>query len=134
MSTRNPVYRETAAIAIGEVLCVGLMLGIYALAGRLDRSVVLGGMLGGLLSICNFFFMAVGASLAADRAEQQNVKGGAALVRMSFLLRYLVLFLILFAAAKSKRFDLLALVLPLVFVRPILMLGEFFRKSGEKRS
>ena len=76
MSTRNPVYRETAAIAIGEVLCVGLMLGIYALAGRLDRSVVLGGMLGGLLSICNFFFMAVGASLAADRAEQQNVKGG----------------------------------------------------------
>ena len=50
MSTRNPVYRETAAIAIGEVLCVGLMLGIYALAGRLDRSVVLGGMLGGLLS------------------------------------------------------------------------------------
>ena len=28
MSTRNPVYRETAAIAIGEVLCVGLMLGI----------------------------------------------------------------------------------------------------------
>ena len=124
MSTRNPVYRETAAIAIGEVLCVGLMLGIYAL----------GGMLGGLLSICNFFFMAVGASLAADRAEQQNVKGGTALVRMSFLLRYLVLFLILFAAAKSKRFDLLALVLPLVFVRPILMLGEFFRKSGEKRS
>lgn len=106
----------------------------YALAGRLDRSVVLGGMLGGLLSICNFFFMAVGASLAADRAEQQNVKGGTALVRMSFLLRYLVLFLILFAAAKSKRFDLLALVLPLVFVRPILMLGEFFRKSGEKRS
>ena len=91
-------------------------------------------LLGGLLSICNFFFMAVGASLAADRAEQQNVKGGTALVRMSFLLRYLVLFLILFAAAKSKRFDLLALVLPLVFVRPILMLGEFFRKSGEKRS
>lgn len=67
-------------------------------------------------------------------AEQQNVKGGTALVRMSFLLRYLVLFLILFAAAKSGRFQVLALVLPLVFVRPILMLGEFFRKSGEKKS
>ena len=121
MSIRNPVYRETAAIAVGEVLCVGLMLGVYALAGQLDRAAVLG-------------FMAVGASLAADRAEQQNVKGGTALVRMSFLLRYLVLFLILFAAAKSERFQVLALVLPLVFVRPILMLGEFFRKSGEKKS
>lgn len=48
MSTRNPVYRETAAIAIGEVLCVGLMLGIYALAGRLDRSGRSGGHAGGL--------------------------------------------------------------------------------------
>lgn len=36
MSIRNPVYRETAAIAVGEVLCVGLMLGVYALAGQLD--------------------------------------------------------------------------------------------------
>ena len=134
MSIRNPVYRETAAIAVGVVLCVGLMLGVYALAGQLDRAAVLGGVLGGVLAICNFFFMAVGASLAADRAEQQNVKGGTALVRMSFLLRYLVLFLILFAAAKSGRFQVLALVLPLVFVRPILMLGEFFRKSGEKKS
>ena len=134
MSIRNPVYRETAAIAVGEVLCVGLMLGVYVLAGQLDRAAVLGGVLGGVLAICNFFFMAVGASLAADRAEQQNVKGGTALVRMSFLLRYLVLFLILFAAAKSGRFQVLALVLPLVFVRPILMLGEFFRKSGEKKS
>ena len=134
MSIRNPVYRETAAIAVGEVLCVGLMLGVYALAGQLDRAAVLGGVLGGVLAICNFFFMAVGASLAADRAEQQNVKGGTALVRMSFLLRYLVLFLILFAAANSGRFQVLALVVALVFVRPSLMLGEFFRKSGEKKS
>ena len=56
MSIRNPVYRETAAIAVGEVLCVGLMLGVYALAGQLDRAAVLGGVLGGVLAICNFFF------------------------------------------------------------------------------
>lgn len=58
-------------IAIGEVLCVGLMLGIYALAGRPGQVRRSGGMLGGLLSICNFFFMAVGASLAADRASSR---------------------------------------------------------------
>ncbi len=78
--------------------------------------------------------MAVGTSLAADRAERQNVKGGTVLVRLSFLLRYLVLFLILIAAAKSKLFHLLALVLPLIFVHPILMLGEFFRKSRDSKS
>lgn len=88
----------------------------------------------GILAICNFFFMAVGTSLAADRAERQNVKGGTVLVRLSFLLRYLVLFLILIAAAKSKLFHLLALVLPLIFVHPILMLGEFFRKSRDSKS
>lgn len=134
MHVKNPVYRETLLIAAGEGICVAVMLGIFALAGYGDRAAVLGGILGGLLAISNFFFMAVGASLAADRAEDQNVKGGKALVQVSFLLRYLVLFAVLFAAAKSGLFNLLALVLPLLFVRPILTVGEFFRKSGEKQS
>ena len=134
MSMKKPVYRETVLVAVGEVVGVALMLGVFALAGYGNRAAVLGGILGGILAICNFFFMAVGTSLAADRAERQNVKGGTVLVRLSFLLRYLVLFLILIAAAKSKLFHLLALVLPLIFVHPILMLGEFFRKSRDSKS
>lgn len=133
MDSRKIVFKETGVIALGLVICVAAMFGIYALLGQLDREVLLGGILGGVLALLNFFFMAVGTSLAADKAEAQDVKGGKALLQMSMLLRYLVLFIVLFAGARSGYCDAIAMVLPLVFVRPILSFGEFFRKTGDKK-
>lgn len=132
MDSRKIVYKETALIAAGQAVCVAVMFAVYALLGKLGGSVLLGGLVGGVLAVANFFLMAVGASLAADKAEAQDVSGGKKLVQTSMLLRYVLLFVILFACAKSGVFDLLALVLPLAFVRPILTFGEFFRKTGDK--
>ena len=55
-------------------------------------------------------------------------------VQLSFLLRMGLLFIILFALIKSGLCNSLAAVLPLVFTRPILFVGEFFRKSGESNT
>lgn len=131
MDSRKIVFRETAVVAIGQVICVGVMLGIYALLGKFDRTVLLGGIVGGLLSTLNFFFMAVGASLAADKAVEQNVNGGKATIKSSYLLRMVVLAAVLFAFAKSGLCNVVALVLPLAFIRPIITVAEFFRKPGE---
>ncbi|MBQ4040296.1 MAG: hypothetical protein IJO77_02025 [Oscillospiraceae bacterium] len=132
MDSRKIVFKETAIIAVGEIICTAVMLGIFALVGKFDRSVILGGVFGCLLAILNFFFMAVGASLAADKAEKQDVKGGKGIVQTSMLLRYILLFVILFALGKSGICNLFALVIPLVFVRPVLTVGEFFRKKGDE--
>lgn len=131
--SRKIVFQETAIVLIGQIVCVAVMFGIYALLGRFDVSVLLGGIVGGLLATANFFFMAVGATLAADKAEQDNVKGGKAMIQSSYMIRLVVLVVVLFACAKSGYFNLLALLLPLVFTRPILSVGEFFRKSGENK-
>jgi len=132
MDSRRIVFKETAIIAVGEIICTAVMLGVFALIGKFDRSVILGGVFGCLLAILNFFFMAVGASLAADKAEKQDVKGGKGIVQTSMLLRYILLFVILFALGKSGICNLFALVIPLVFVRPVLTVGEFFRKKGDE--
>lgn len=132
MDSRKIVYTETAVVAIGQTVCVLVMLALFALAGSFDASVLLGGILGGVLAILNFFFMAIGASLAADKAEAQDVAGGKKLLQMSMLLRFGLLFAVLAVAAISHYFDLLALVLPLAFTRIILTVSEFFRKKGEK--
>lgn len=131
MNSRKIVYHETAIIAAGTALCAAGMFAVYFLLGRLNAGVLLGGLVGSVLSIGNFFFMALGTCLAADKAESQDVKAGQLLVRNSYMLRLVVLFAILFACAKSGLFNLFALVLPLVFVRPILTVAEFFRKKGE---
>lgn len=75
MDSRKIVFKETAIVAVGEVLGIGVMLGIYALLHRFSGRVAYSAALGGVLALLNFFLMAVGTSLAADKAEAQNVKG-----------------------------------------------------------
>jgi len=133
MESRKIVYRETGIVAIGQAICLAVMYAVFALLGYFDKTVLLGGIIGTVLAVGNFFFMAVGASLAADKAVQQDVKGGTALVKSSYMLRLLVIFLILFACVKSGLCNAFASVLPLVFVRPIITVAEFFRKSGEEK-
>lgn len=133
MDNRKFVFHETAVIAAGEVICSGIMVGVYALLGKFGLEVVLGAVVGAVLAVANFFFMAIGANLAADKAEAQNVKGGKAMLRSSYMLRLVVLFVILFAFAKSGLCNVVAMVLPLAFVRPIITVAEFFRKSGEAK-
>ena len=134
MDSRKFVLKETAVIALGQAICVAAMIGIFALLGHFDRSVLIGGIAGGVLATLNFFFMAVGASIAADKAQEQNVKGGQATIQMSYMVRLVVLFIVLFALIRSGLCNVIAAVLPLAFTRPILTIGEFFRKSGEVKA
>lgn len=127
--SRKIVFQETGIIAIGEAVCVALMCGVYALISKFSMSVLLGGIVGAVLATGNFFFLAVVATLAADRAEAQDVEGGKKLMKSSYPIRLLVLAGLLILCAKSGYFDVLALVLPLVFVRPVLTVAEFFRKK-----
>lgn len=134
MDPRKIVLKETAIVTIGQMLCCGAMIGVFALLGKFDRSVLIGVTAGSLIAIGNFFFMAVSTSLAADKAEAQNVKGGQTLMQSSYLVRLTVMFVVLFALVKSGLCNGIAAVLPLTFTRPILAIGEFFRKSGEVKT
>ena len=128
--SRKIVLKETALIAAGELVCVAVMCAVYALIGKFALPVVLGGLVGLLVATGNFFFMAVAATLAADKAEAQDVEGGKKLMKGSYPIRMLVMAAVLILCAKSGFFNVVALVLPLLFVRPILTIAEFFRKKG----
>ena len=134
LDSRKFVLIETGIVALGQAVCVAAMIGIFALLGKFDTTVWLGGLAGGLLATGNFFFMAIAASVAADKAVAQNVKGGELTMRLSYFVRLAVLFIVLFALVKSGVCNVLTAVLPLTFTRPILFVTEFFRKSGEKNT
>jgi hypothetical protein len=110
---------------------VAIMLGVFALLGKFDQTVWLGGVAGGVLATANFFFMAVAASVASEKAVAQDVKGGQLTMRLSYMIRMAVLVVLLFALVKSGVCHVITAVLPLVFTRPVLFIAEFFRKSGE---
>ena len=118
----------------GVTLCSAVMVGIFALLGHFDSTVALGALVGTVVAVLNFFFMAVVVMMAADKAEKQNVKGGEAMIRIAYPVRMIVLFVVLFAFVKSGLCNTIAMVLPLVFVRPVITITEFFRKSGESNA
>ena len=128
--SRKYVIKETLTVLLGVAVCAALMMAVYAIIGKFSLSVALGGLVGTLLAVGNFFFMAMIATLAADRAQQQDVEGGQKLIKSSWPIRLVVLAAVLFICGKSEYFDVVALVLPLVFVRPVLTVREFFRKKG----
>ena len=131
MDSRKFVITETLIVLAGEIIGSTAMVGIFALLGKFDSTVLLGAVVGALAATLNFFFMALFASMAADKATEQKVAKGQALVRASYLIRMAVLFLVLFAFAKSGLCNVVTLVVPLIFIRLTLTIAEFFRKPGD---
>ena len=127
--SRKIAIRETLYILIGVAVLTAAMFAVYLLLGRFDISVLLGGIVGVILSVGNFFFMAVAATIAADKAEKQDINGGKRTMQASYPLRLLFLGGALLLCGFSGYFDLIALVLPLAFVRPVITMGAFFRKG-----
>lgn len=134
MESRKIALQETAIVATGTVLCAAVMVGVFALLGYFDISVVWGAAVGSLISVANFFVMALCAGLAADKATNQDVKGGQLLIQFSYIGRMIMLFALWFLCYSTGVFNMIALVVPVVFTQPVITIAEFFRKSGEKKS
>lgn len=131
MNSRKLVLVQTGVVAAGQVICTAAMIGAFALLHKFDSTVLLGGIVGALVAVGNFFAMAMTAMIAADKAVKQDVKGGQALMRSSMIGRLVALAAILVIFGKSGYCNILALIIPQVFTRPILSVWEFFRKAGE---
>ena len=95
MESRKIVFQESAIVAIGELLCCALMVGVFALLGQFNSGVLLGALFGWAVTVGNFFFMAISTSLAADKAQNQDVNGGKNVMKSSMALRFLILFVLI---------------------------------------
>ena len=130
MDNRKYVLSQVLIVLIGELALSALMVGIFAILGYWDLSVVLGAVAGAVIATLNHLVLVLGVMAAASKAEKQDVKGGQMLVQMSYMGRLIGLFLVLVLCAKSGIFNLIALVIPLVFTRPVLTIAEHFNKKG----
>ena len=128
MESQNSLKQDIRIIAVGQLLCIGLMVGIFALTGNFALDVVWGGLMGGALATANFAIMSLAVNKAAEKAQQQDVAGGQKLISLSYTLRMALLFGALVLCALSHVFNLIALALPLAFNRPILMLAQYILK------
>jgi hypothetical protein len=138
MNVRKFILRETALLALGELVCSAAIVGVFAMLGQFSYKVILGAVIGTILAVGNFFFMAIASNAVADRTIAQGegedtVKQGKAAMKSSYGLRMLVIAVLLFVFAKTGHCNLIAMICPLFLILPIIMVIEFFRKSGEQK-
>ena len=133
MDSRKMVRRTTGILLAGEAVCTGLMFGVYAILGKMNGKVLLGGLLGVVLAVLNFSMMAAGANAAADRAvNMEDTTSGKSLMTFSYIIRLAVIFIVLLICVKAGLCEPIASILPLIFVQPILLISEFVRKKDMK--
>lgn len=132
METRKFVLSQAIGVLAGELLLSAVMVAVFAALGYFDRSVLFGAAAGSLIAAANHLLLILGVVAASNKAGNQDVKGGQAFIQLSYMGRLLGLFLILVLCAKSGLFNLLALVIPLLFTRPILTIIDHIqnRKGG----
>ena len=129
METRKFVLSQALTLLIGELLVSAVMVAVFVLLGRYDHTVLLGAAVGSVIATANHLLLTIGVVAASAKAEKQDVKGGQALIQLSYTGRLLGLFLVLVLCARSGLFHLLALALPLLFSRPILTITDHFQKK-----
>ncbi|MBQ3146744.1 MAG: ATP synthase subunit I [Oscillospiraceae bacterium] len=130
MDSRKLVLRETVCMAIGELILSAIMVGIFAALDKFNLAVLFSALGGCLVITANHFFMAITVNMAVDKAEQGDVKQAQKIVQLSSIVRLLAMAGLLVLGTQMGA-NVLALVLPLAFSRPILMVAEFFRKKDQ---
>ena len=130
MDSRKIVYKETLIVAIGVALCSAAMVAVFAAVGHFQFNVLWGALAGTALTVANYFLMAATVTVAADRAQAGLVQQAKKLVQLSSTVR-LALLAVALICGHFLGANLLAMALPLLFQRPVLMLAEFFRKKGD---
>ncbi len=130
MDSKKFIIRETGLLLLGEAIGAAAIAAVFALLNQLDGKVIAGAIIGAVLAVANFFFMAIASDAAADKAVDQDVKGGKATIKLSFYMRMFGILLVLFVCAKSGICNIFSMVIPLFLAFPILLVIEFFRKAG----
>ena len=130
MDSRKIVFKETAIVAAGELICSAVMVGVFIAVGHFEMNVLWGALAGCCIMIINYFFMAMIASLAADQAKKGQTQQAKKMIQLSSITRLVLMGLALFIGIKLNA-NVIALVVPLLFVRPTLLVAEFFRKKGD---
>ena len=110
-----------------QVALCGLMVGVYAIIGYLDSTVLYGALLGLAASVANYGAM-IFSLLRAEKSE--DPKKGQLKAQSFFVLRMLLLLAVLIVALKFGPFNPLATLLPLVFMRIAIYLGGLVIKKG----
>ncbi len=150
MKNKNLPFYETAFILLGEIIVSLIVCGVYLIIGKFSYKVVTGVTLGSCVMVLNFLFLAISTNRAFDKAVE--MRGGKEMdeeeadkfteahtaelnnaVKLSFIIRTFTMLAALIVAFILDEFDVIATVIPLLMLRPIIMVEALLREKFKKK-
>lgn len=121
------VIQETVFVFAFIVILSVLMEAVYLVFGRWELTVLWGNLLGAFAAGGNFFLLGltVQSALGKDEKEAKNR------MKLSQMMRLLLLFVIAMIGYLVPVFDIVAVVIPFVFPRIAVALRYFFIRKKE---
>lgn len=113
---QETVVRETRRIAIGEAVMLVIMYIVYAALGRFSLDVLLGGLVGGLYAVLNFFMLGMTVQKAAQ-IQPENAELARMQMKSSYNTRMVGMLLVAVVAFALPFVDGLAAIIPMLFPR-----------------
>ena len=154
MKKNNAHYKETAILAVGEIIvCALVVLGYFVSDLIFDTGftyrIFTGAVLGTVVTVANFFGLSWSVNHAVDRyiafrgnremSDDEIMKFTAEhsmriqnSIRTSFIVRIVTMLVSLVVAFVLDWFAPLATAIPLIAYRPILIVGELIRRKFDR--
>lgn len=152
MQVQDSVKKMTLTILCGEILLTAIMLLAFLFLGRFDGTVLLGAMLGAFFAVLNFFLMGLSVQKAAAQmngAQANAVNDGEAdgddmqpdrplspqaqearkRMQLSYGGRMLMLVAVAVLGLTLPVFHPLAVVIPMLFPRVVIMAQGLWMKK-----
>ncbi len=137
-------------LLIGELAVSLIICAVYLIIDKFTYRVALGALLGSAVVVVNFLVMAIASGRLLDEFMKERGDGEMSeeetselvskyqsriqnQMKLSFLIRNIVMVLTLVVAFLIDIFDVIATLIPLMLFKPLIMLAELIdRKRGYK--
>ncbi len=121
----STIIKETVYIFAFTLIFSVLMQAVFLIIGKWNYTILLGNLLGGVAAVGNFFLMGLSVQSALGKDE----KDAKSTMKVSQMLRTLLLFIVAVIGHVAPCFNLLAVVIPYIFPRIAIALRPLFEKK-----
>ncbi|MGN0771526.1 MAG: ATP synthase subunit I [Christensenellales bacterium] len=128
MKLSKTIYKETAYIAIWTIIFSVLMNAVFLIVRKWNLTVLWGNLLSFAGGVLNFFLLGVTVQKALDYDEKKAKTA----MKLSQSLRLLMLFVFAVVGVIFDCFNIIAVLLPLLFPRIAIAIRPLFDKKMNK--
>lgn len=121
---------EFRKMTIGVLIMTAIMVAVFALIGKFSYKVITGALLGATVTIINHLFLTYSVVRIVEKEDAGN---GKSFMKLSYMIRLVIIAATIIIAIKVPVFNYIAVAIPFLFPRIVIVAIHFIDSWKEKR-